>query len=102
MKVHVKTICQSVRNECPENISSLWCFIIRFCSIADGMFAYLSSFFNYLTGKDKEDDDSDQEHFLAEQLLDLELDNDDDSTQCKEEEELAENNVACFQRTGNN
>lgn len=68
------------------------------------MFAYLSSFFNYLMGKDNKDDDDDddlvQEHFLAEQLLDLEIGNDNASAQHVDEEKNDETSNICFQRTG--
>lgn len=66
------------------------------------MFSYLSNFLNYLLNNNKNNDDDDEkENFLADELLELELQSE------KEKEEILSDipdteltNTVCFQRTG--
>lgn len=65
------------------------------------MFTYITNFFNYLFNKnDSEESDDEKERFLAEELLQLEIQAEKESVALTSEAQDQPHNAVCVKKTG--
>ncbi|XP_026759313.2 probable RNA helicase armi [Galleria mellonella] len=64
------------------------------------MISYLLSFFKFFFNNNSEEDDTKKEDFLAEELLNLEIQYENSRSEIKVTEQEIPRNAVCFQRTG--